>query len=225
MGLFSKSKSKEAEAAEDAPPSEDWTLPSYSDATGAPPAPALEFHAYAQGGMINQNLTITGADKQRILYFLKHPTSWTGKWDLTLRQQGLDGPEVAKISKKAIKDSFQVVLASDGQLNAVKKSSLWTQKFEFTGNNGTERYTFQPDGRFARIYCWSLYKVSEMELPKEQRKVIAHWRTPDWAVSKNGTLKIQPDHAFEQDLILAVVLGVQLSGSEERTTTAVLAAT
>ncbi|GAA5827853.1 hypothetical protein JCM11251_007702 [Rhodosporidiobolus azoricus] len=187
----------------------DFTLPSYDQATGAPPPPPLEFHVYRSGGFFNKDDIITGPDKQTMLYHLDFPNTFSGRWDLALRRGGPQGPDVCRITKGMWGDSFEVQMAVDGKVFRCQRTGFFSPKYEFGGNGNTEWYIWKPDGMFLSQYDYSLYKVSEMGLPKEQRKVIAHWRTPSFSYSKDGTLLIQPDHAHEQELILATALGIE----------------
>ncbi|GAA6036254.1 hypothetical protein JCM8097_006860 [Rhodosporidiobolus ruineniae] len=208
----------------------DFYLPSYDEATkhsGPPALNPIEYHVYRAAGSWGFSLDdiVTGPDKQRILYYLDFPRTWSGRWDLTLRVGGPQGPPVGNIKKGAWRDSFDISMAANPQPLRCQRTGFFSARYEFGGNNNTEYYCWKPDGYFARSADYSLYKVSELDLPKEQRKVIAHWRTPTFSISKDGTLLIQPDHAFEQELILATALGVEERARENRQAGTVAAST
>ncbi|BGP19829.1 hypothetical protein JCM10213_003138 [Rhodosporidiobolus nylandii] len=200
-------------------PKEDteFTLPSYDAATSASHLPPIEFHVYRSGGLFSKDDVVTGPDKQTVLYHLTFPVKFfSGRWDLTLRRHGPQGQEVCKIAKGSWGDSFDVTMAVDGKPFRIQRSGVFSPKYLMHNAASTEYYCWQPDGHFIHMYDYSLYKESELDLPKEQRLTIAHWRTPSWAVTKDGTLLIHPDHAFEQELILASALGIEERARERR---------
>ncbi|GAA5979228.1 hypothetical protein JCM11641_001967 [Rhodosporidiobolus odoratus] len=210
----------------------DFTLPSYDQAVGG--RPPLEFHVYKSGGACtwSKDDVVTGPDKRTILYHLDFPHTWFGSWNMSLRRGGSAGPEVCTIKKGAMGSSFDISLyavspmpnmeiltdslARYGVQTRCQRTGFFRLKYTFGGANNTEYYIWQPDGMWMRAYDYSLYRESELKLPKEQRKVIAHWRTPSWAVTKDGTLLIHPDHEHEAELILSTALGIEERAREER---------
>ncbi|GAA5888306.1 hypothetical protein JCM6882_008576 [Rhodosporidiobolus microsporus] len=193
----------------------EFTLPSYEQATGAPPPPPIEFHVYREASWFSKNDIVTGPDKQTMLYHLDFPHTFSGRWDLSLRRYGPQGPDVCRIVKGMWGDSFDVTMAIDGKVFRCQREGFFSVRYTFGGNGNTEWYTWKPDGHWIHQFDYSLYKASELDLPKEQRKVIAHWRTPSWSINKDGTLLIQPDHAHEQELILATALGIEVKESAD----------
>ncbi|GAA5888317.1 hypothetical protein JCM6882_008579 [Rhodosporidiobolus microsporus] len=186
-------------------------LPSYSEATSKP----LRFEIWHGGGLglKNTDMTVTTEDPGNVVFYLRCPTSWSGRLDLSLRRGNKDGEEIAKIAREASLSSlsFEVRMASAGAPILVRHLSAWDGKFQW--NNGYEELVWLPGKKWRDCYNWSLSKASEANLPEEQRRIMARWLTPNWERRKSGTLIIQPDHSHEQDLIIATALGVGLGGS------------
>ena len=69
----------------------------------------LELHVYRDERLFGKDDIITGPDKQQMLYYLRFPVKFfSGRWDLSLRRGGPDGPEVAHIDKGTFGDSFDI---------------------------------------------------------------------------------------------------------------------
>ncbi|GAA6036266.1 hypothetical protein JCM8097_006867 [Rhodosporidiobolus ruineniae] len=190
-----------------------FSLPSYDEATGtsneAVPAPgAVEYNIYRKAGFSKNTYSITGADKDQQLYNLVVPLKWKDSWQCSLRISDDNGPEAAQITRRSGKESFDILLTGAPTPIHVEYHGIFHPRYDFPGNGGKEQYRWTADGSWKKAGQWSLHKVAEADLPREKRKTIAHWRTPNWAKSKAGALLIQPDHAFEQELILATGVSI-----------------
>ncbi|GAA6015429.1 hypothetical protein JCM10207_008591 [Rhodosporidiobolus poonsookiae] len=187
-------------------------LPSYNQAQyGQPP---LEYHVYRDASFFSKDDVVTGPDKQNVLYYLDFPRKFlSNSWDLTLKRGGPQGPQACQIIKGHFGDSFNIT--THGQTRC-QRVGFFRPRYQFGGNGNTELYEWRPDGHFIHQKDYSLYKETELNLPEAQRKVIAHWRTPWSTFTKDGTLLIHPEHAYEQELILATALGIEERARERR---------
>ncbi|BGP43236.1 hypothetical protein JCM10449v2_007264 [Rhodotorula kratochvilovae] len=155
-------------------------------------APPLEFHVYKDARLFGKDDIITGPDKQQMLYYLHFPLRFfSGRWDLSLRRGGPSGPEVCKIEKGHFGDSFEIIFAN-GPTQPCVRTGFFNTKYEFAGAGNTAYYCWKADGYWLQQYNYSLYRSDDLKLPKEQRQVLAQWRTPRFTVSKDGTLTISP---------------------------------
>ncbi|GAA6014433.1 hypothetical protein JCM10207_001604, partial [Rhodosporidiobolus poonsookiae] len=204
----------EAEAETDA-----LDLPSYAEATGGAGQPPIEMHCY-HVGKSQKHTVVRDATKTQDLYFLQHPFKWSGKWDDTLFREREDGEPVGKITKgNGLKDTFEVMLHSDGVPVTCKHHGFinWTR--EFTPPKSDQSYCWVADSKIKHALDYSLIPAEQAKGAKEQRTPIARWRTPNWALKKSGTLKISPEYAHWQELILLTVLGVAERARETQTAT------
>ena len=199
------------------------------------PQGALELHVYKDMRLFGKDDIITGPGKQEILFYLHFPVKFfSGRWDLALRRGGPDGPEVAHIDKGHFGDSFEISFVcvplvllplrvversadpaplararSNGPQIKCQRTGLISTKYLFQGANGTAYYCWKSDGHFMSQMNYTLFREADLELPKEQRRPLAHWRTSYMAFQKDGVLTINPDGMGEVELILATALGIE----------------
>ncbi|GAA5839034.1 hypothetical protein JCM9279_002572 [Rhodotorula babjevae] len=192
----------------------------YRDSKDPPPEQqpygALELHVYKDMRLFGKDDIITGPDKREMLFYLHFPVKFfSGRWDLSLRRGGPDGPEVAHIDKGHFGDSFEVSFVNGPQIKC-QRTGLISTKYLFQGANGTAYYCWKSDGYFMSQMNYTLFREADLDLPKEQRRPLAHWRTSYMAFQKDGVLTINPDGMSEVELILATALGIEERARERR---------
>ncbi|BGP35113.1 hypothetical protein JCM10296v2_006943 [Rhodotorula toruloides] len=179
-----------------------------------------EYHVYKDGRMWRKDDIITGPDKQVMLYYLRFPIKFfSARWDLSLRRGGPDGQEVCRLVKGGSwSSSFEIIWPRAGFSTSCIRQGTFRMSYEFADTTTGEWYTWTQDSVFMSYYDWSLWKKSEADakIPKEQRTLVAHWRTPSFSISKDGTLQINPNFARLAELILATALGVEERSREKR---------
>ncbi|GAA6053552.1 hypothetical protein NBRC10513_000253 [Rhodotorula toruloides] len=176
-----------------------------------------EYHVYKDGRMWGKDDIITGPDKQVMLYYLHFPVKFfSARWDLSLRRGGPDGQEVCRLVKGgSFSSSFEIIWPAGFSTNCIRQGTF-NMRYEFVDTTTGEWYTWKQDSWLTSLYDWSLWKKSEADakVPKERRTLVAHWRTPSFSISKDGTLQINPNYAHLTELILATALGVEANDGE-----------
>ncbi|GAA5933804.1 hypothetical protein JCM3775_000287 [Rhodotorula graminis] len=176
----------------------------------------LELHVYRDERLFGKDDIITGPDKQQMLYYLRFPVKFfSGRWDLSLRRGGPDGPEVAHIDKGTFGDSFDISFVNGPQIRC-QRTGLISTKYLFQGQGGSAYYCWKSDGHFLSQMNYTLFREDDLELPKEQRRPLAHWRTSNFSFGKDGVLTINPEALNEVELILATALGIEERARERR---------
>ncbi|GAA6019917.1 hypothetical protein JCM8202_001751 [Rhodotorula sphaerocarpa] len=160
-----------------------------------------------------QDDIVTGEDKQQILYYLHFPVKLSGRWNLSLRRNGPQGPEICKIHKGGWSNSFSIYWDT-GAETPCQNVGNFRVHYEFPASS--ERYRWDPDGLIMTDYHYSLYKAAELELPRTQRTLIARWRTSVGSFTKDGRLELNPQYTHELELILATALGLEERCRERR---------
>ncbi|POY73038.1 hypothetical protein BMF94_3876 [Rhodotorula taiwanensis] len=169
----------------------------------------IELHVYKEGSLFGMDDIITGPDKQQMQYYLHFPVKFlSGRWDLSLRQGGPQGPEICQIIKGGSWSNSFEIRWNGGAVTPVQQLGTFRMRYEFPASQ--EVYIWKSDNLMTSDYHFSLYKSSELGLPKEQRTLIAHWRTSIATFSKDGCLEIHPHFSHEVELILATALGVEV---------------
>ncbi|POY73037.1 hypothetical protein BMF94_3875 [Rhodotorula taiwanensis] len=167
----------------------------------------ITFHVYKEGSFFGRDDIITGPDKQQMQYYLRFPDNWpSGRWNLSLRRGGAEGPEVCQIIKGGSWSNSFKLIWDGGAVTPVQQLGSFRMRYEFRASQ--EVYCWKSDSWVTSDYHFSLHKSSELELPREQRTLIAHWRTSN-GFSKDGCLEIHPEYSHEVELILATALAVQ----------------
>ncbi|GAA5990408.1 hypothetical protein JCM10908_007357 [Rhodotorula pacifica] len=177
------------------------------DLLGTSQAP-IDLHAYRNSRLSGKDVVVTGPDKELAQYYLRFPSKFlSGRWEMVLRRGGPDGPEICQIRKGgSLKDSFTIVWP-DGHETVCQKRSHFNTQYEFQA--GTEQYRWRADSISKSMYDYTLWRVSEIDLPEKERTPVAHWRTTSAAIHKAGCLLVHPGHEHEIELILAAALGLE----------------
>ncbi|KAG0659152.1 hypothetical protein C6P46_005323 [Rhodotorula mucilaginosa] len=182
----------------------------------APPLQApIELHVYKEGALYGKDDIITGADKQQMQYYLHFPLKFfSGRWELSLRRGGPQGPEICQILKGGSwSNSFELHWTSTGAVTPVQQMGTFRLRYEFPASQ--ETYCWKSDSWLSSGYQFSLYKSSEVDLPEGQRTTIARWST-SIGFTKDGTLQVNPAFSYELELILATALGLEERSRERR---------
>merc|ERR1712093_376521 len=138
----------------------------------------LEFHVYKDPRVFGQDDVVTGPDKQMVLFHLVFPVKlFSGRWDLSLHRGGPTGPEICRLVKGHFNDSFDIAFAN-GPVVRCQRTGTFSTKYEFQGAGGTAWYCWKSDGHFFSQNQYTLYRSDDLKGPKENRRALAHWRTP-----------------------------------------------
>ncbi|GAA5990410.1 hypothetical protein JCM10908_007358 [Rhodotorula pacifica] len=217
--LSGQSDSNQAPAHAAVPPSTSDCKVAYPpppSTSHAPPSPPpIELHVYKESVLYGKDDIVTGADKQQIQYYLHFPIKFfSGRWDLSLRRGGPEGPEICKILKGGSwSNSFELHWTGTGAVTPVQQTGTFRLRYEFPASQ--EHYCWKSDSFLSGSYQFSLYKASEIELPEQQRTTIARWST-SIGFTKDGTLQVNPAFSYELELILATALGLEERSRERR---------
>ncbi|GAA5956814.1 hypothetical protein JCM8115_003827 [Rhodotorula mucilaginosa] len=168
-----------------------------------------------EGALYGKDDIITGADKQQMQYYLHFPLKFfSGRWELSLRRGGPQGPEICQILKGGSwSNSFELHWTSTGAVTPVQQMGTFRLRYEFPASQ--ETYCWKSDSWLSSGYQFSLYKSSEVDLPEGQRTTIARWST-SIGFTKDGTLQVNPAFSYELELILATALGLEERSRERR---------
>ncbi|KAJ8291900.1 hypothetical protein OF846_004688 [Rhodotorula toruloides] len=220
---LSRTDSSCGTANDSAPPA--YSAPPHANGSSSQPNQQValvdfaEYHVYKDGRMWGKDDIITGPDKQVMLYYLHFPVKFfSARWDLSLRRGGPDGQEVCRLVKGGSwSSSFEIIWPAGFSTNCIRQGTF-RMRYEFADTTTGEWYTWTQDSVFMSYYDWSLWKKSEADakIPKERRTLVAHWRTPSFSISKDGTLQINPNYGHLTELVLATALGVEERSREKR---------
>ncbi|GAA5862068.1 hypothetical protein JCM8547_001576 [Rhodosporidiobolus lusitaniae] len=180
--------------------SQTFSLPPYEHASSSTSQTPIQYNLYRDG-------RVTGEGKD-VLFILKAGGNRSGMRDFKILRGGEEGEEVFSLLKRQAAASFEVVYP-DGRKVQCLYSGTDVAKYEVMGKE-VEAYRWLQDGTVKKSSDFSLYRSSELDSkgPSGSR-VIASWKSNTLALNKDGVLLIQPQHAYEQELILALALGVQ----------------